>query len=111
MPEPSWRLRPGDLPKLRCDPPPVFFDPTFARRIMKKIILLLIMAACVYGALSYHFILTDHSVKILKKTDLTFDNTFVDARGAKKSRLFLDPALLKAGVRDLFKEDSVTIGK
>jgi len=78
---------------------------------MKKIFVLIIAAACVYGVLSYHFILTDESIKILKKTDLTFEETFVDARGTKKTKLFLNAALLKAGVRDLFKDDSVTIGK
>ncbi|MBW2202613.1 MAG: hypothetical protein JRF52_00600 [Deltaproteobacteria bacterium] len=78
---------------------------------MKKTVLLIIAAACIYGALNYHFILMDGNIKVLKKTDLTFENTFVDARGLKKSKLFLNAALLKAGVRDLFKEDSVTIGK
>jgi hypothetical protein len=53
----------------------------------------------------------DSSIKVLKKADLTFDNTFVDARGAKKYKLYLNPALAKAGVKDLFKDESVTIGK
>ena len=78
---------------------------------MKKVLLLLIVAGMVYAALSYHFILTDHSIQVLKKTALTFDNTYVDARGGKKSQLFLNPALLKAGVRDLFRDDGVTIQK
>ena len=78
---------------------------------MKKLLLLLVVGGCVYGALNYHFILTDNSVKILKKTDMTFENTFVDARGASKSKLFLDPALVKAGIRDIFKGDGVTIEK
>ena len=78
---------------------------------MKKVFVLIIAAVCVYGALSYHFILTDESVKILKKTDLTFENTFVDARGTKKAKLFMNTALLKAGVRDLFEDDGLTIGK
>jgi hypothetical protein len=43
--------------------------------------------------------------------DLTFENTFVDARGNKKYKLYTNPALIKAGVKDLIEENSVTIGK
>ncbi len=78
---------------------------------MKKLIILILAAACAYGVLSYHFILMDGSIKILKKSELTLDDTFIDARGSNKSKLFLDPALLKAGVKDLFHNDGVTIGK
>ncbi len=55
-------------------------------------------------ALNYHFILTDKNVRILKKTEITLDKTFIDGRGARKLRLFLDPSLVKAGVRDLLKD-------
>ena len=33
---------------------------------------------------------------------MTFENTFVDARGAKKIKLILKPALVKAGIKELF---------
>ena len=69
------------------------------------------LAACVYGVLSYHFILMDSSVKVLKKTHMTLDDTFVNARGSKKAELFLNPELLKPGARDLVAKDSLTIGK
>ena len=78
---------------------------------MKKLFFLIVLVACAYGILSYHFILTDSSFKILKKTHMTLDDTFVDARGAKKAELLLNPALLKAGARDLVAQDSMTIGK
>jgi len=79
---------------------------------MKKTLLVIITAvALTYAALNYHFILMDRSIKILKKVDLTFNYTFVDARGAKKYKLFMNPSLRKAGIRDLFKDSSVTIGK
>ncbi|MBW2631988.1 MAG: hypothetical protein JRC90_09585 [Deltaproteobacteria bacterium] len=72
---------------------------------MKKILIVLIIGCgFVFGALNYHFILTDKSIKVLKKVDLTFDNTFVDARGAKKIKLYFNPALVKAGVKDLLKD-------
>jgi hypothetical protein len=79
---------------------------------MKKIaIIAVIIAALTFGALNYHFILMDSSIKLLKKADLTFANTFVDARGAKRYELYLNPALVKAGLKDLFKHESVTVGK
>jgi hypothetical protein len=37
---------------------------------MKKLFLLIILAACVYGVFSYHFIFMDSSVKVLKKTGI-----------------------------------------
>lgn len=74
---------------------------------MKKMLIVLVIGgALVFGALSYHFILTDKSIKVLKKADLTFDNTFVDARGAKKIKLYLNPALMKAGVKNLLEDVS-----
>lgn len=79
---------------------------------MKKyVIALIVIAAFVAGALNFHFIYLGSSIKILKKTGMTFEDTFVDARGAKKIKLLLKPALVKAGIKDLFKDDSITIGK
>jgi hypothetical protein len=79
---------------------------------MKKTLIILIIAgALVFGILNYHFILLDSSVKILKKADMTFSNTFVDARGAKKYKLYLNPSLVKAGIKDLFTDEGITIKK
>ncbi|MBC8394322.1 MAG: hypothetical protein H8E17_17355, partial [Deltaproteobacteria bacterium] len=58
-----------------------------------------------------HFILMGSKVKILKKVDLTFEDTFVDARGVNRVKLYLKPALVEAGIKDLFEDDSLTIGK
>ena len=69
---------------------------------MKKILLLLIVAAAAgYGLLSYHFILFDKNLKIIKKTGVRYEDTFVDARGAKKMELLLKPDLIAAGVQDV----------
>ena len=79
---------------------------------MKKVaIIAVILATLTFGILNYHFILMDSSIKLLKKADLTFDNTFVDGRGSKKYKLYLNPALAEAGVKNLFKDESITIGK
>lgn len=79
---------------------------------MKKIALVVFtVAALAFGGLNYHFILLDSNIKILKKVDLTFKDTFVNARGSKKYKLLLNPALVKAGVKDLYKREGITIGK
>ena len=68
---------------------------------MKKILILLIFTgALAYGVLNYHFILMDNGVKVLKKVELTFQDTFVNARGEKKIKLLLKPSLVKAGIKD-----------
>ena len=69
---------------------------------MKKLLILLIFTgALAYGVLNYHFILMDKGVKVLKKVELTFQDTFVDARGEKKIKLLLKPSLVKAGIKDV----------
>ena len=64
---------------------------------------LVIAAAVGYGLLGYHFVLFDNSLKIIKKTGFRYENTFVDARGAKKFQLVLKPDLLAAGINDVVK--------
>lgn len=72
---------------------------------MKKIIgALVIAAAAGYGVLSYHFILFDDNLKILKKTGIRCENTFVDARGAKKMGLATKPDLMAAGINDAMNQ-------
>ena len=79
---------------------------------MKKLIVgLIIAAAAGYGLLSYHFILLDSSLKIIKKTDVRYENTFVDARGAKKIELALKPDLIAAGINDVFSQVDESIKK
>lgn len=72
---------------------------------MKKVLLILVITgALFFAALNYHFILMDKNFKILQKVELTFNNTFIDARGAKKFKLFLNPSLVKAGIRKAFRD-------
>ena len=69
---------------------------------MKKLLILLIITgALAYGVLSYHFILMDKGFKVLKKIELTYQDTFVDARGGNRIKLLLNPALVKAGIKDV----------
>ncbi len=78
---------------------------------MKKIIPLIIIAAAVYGLLSYHFILFDDRLKCLKKTELELENTFVDARGEKQLKLLMNPALVKAGINDIINSTAKSLKK
>jgi len=71
---------------------------------LKTIAGLLVLAGLVWSLFSYHFILLDARLRILPKSHYTLDNTFVDARGAKKMRLILNPDLAKAGILELLKE-------
>ena len=72
---------------------------------MKKIIVALVIAAAAgYGVLSYHFILFDGSLKILKKTGVRYENTFVDGGGSNKMKLVLMPDLLAAGINDVIDQ-------
>jgi len=71
---------------------------------VKKILsFLLVAGALALVALSYHFILFDEGIKILRKTELTFEDTFVDARGAKKLQLLFKPALINAGIKEMLE--------
>ena len=79
---------------------------------MKKTIIgLSILAAAGFGLLSYHFVLFDSSMKILKKTNPAYEDTFVDARGAKKLELVLKPALISAGINDVIGDVNKSVKK
>jgi hypothetical protein len=79
---------------------------------MKKITMLFIVAAVAgYGLLSYHFVLFDNSLKILKKTGARYENTFVDARGAKKYKLALQADLIAAGITDVANQVDQSVKK
>jgi hypothetical protein len=72
---------------------------------MKSVILVLVIAAAAgFGLLNYHFIVFDDTFKILRKTGVRYENTFVDARGSKKYELVLKPDLVAAGFQDLLNK-------
>lgn len=70
---------------------------------MKKAIGILIVIGIIFGLINFHFILFDNSLKILKKESPSLDYTFIDARGAKKIKLLMNPVLIRAGIKDLIK--------
>jgi hypothetical protein len=72
---------------------------------MKKAVVFLALAgALAYGMFTYHFILMDASFRVLKKADPTLEDTFIDARGANQTKLVLNPALLRAGIKEILRE-------
>lgn len=74
---------------------------------MKKFLMVvIIVGAFCFALLNFHFIATDNGFRVLKKTGMTLDSTFVDARGAKKIKVLLNPALLKAGIKKALDDAS-----
>jgi uncharacterized protein YxeA len=70
------------------------------KKIMAVLVVLGVLAGA--GALNVHLIILSGDVKFLKKTELTFTDTVVDARGYKRAKLYLKPNLVAAGIKDLF---------
>jgi len=79
------------------------------KKVMMVVSLLVIGAAVV--SLNIHIVRLDNSIRILRKVDMTFTDTYVDARGMKKLALLRKPALIKAGLRNLIDDDGLTIKK
>jgi hypothetical protein len=80
---------------------------------MKNILIAVVVLAalCLFGALNYHVILFDDEIKILRKVDLTFTDTVVDARGMNRFKLVTRPNLVRAGIVEFIEGDAVTIRK
>ncbi|MGE0087059.1 MAG: hypothetical protein AB7S75_21865 [Desulfococcaceae bacterium] len=73
------------------------------------IVVIAVVAAVAFGSLNYHFVHVDGGMKVMKKTEMSLENTYVDARGANRYKLYLNPALLKAGIKDLLEKEGIEI--
>ncbi len=73
-------------------------------KFIKKILSLAIICGIIYGLFGFHYIITDNGLKVLKKTSVTLQYTFVDARGAKMIKILLKPALIEAGINDIVED-------
>ena len=73
---------------------------------MKKILITLsvVILLCLGLALNVHIVQLDESTRFLQKTEMTFEDTFVDARGANKFKLLAKPRLIEAGIKDLMED-------
>lgn len=68
------------------------------------VVLLLFIVGLVVSALNVHIIRFDQSFEFLVKTEMTFEDTYVDARGANKIKLLTKPKLIEAGINKLLNE-------
>jgi hypothetical protein len=85
---------------------------SFIRKTAARLLsLLLILGVVAFALLRYHFILLDNNIKILKKTALSWQYTFVDARGARRYKLILNPELVKSGLKDLIQKEGEKVDK
>ncbi|MDM8515913.1 hypothetical protein QUF76_06915 [Desulfobacterales bacterium HSG16] len=75
------------------------------------IVVVVVLGIVLFGALNYHVIRVDGGVKFLKKSDMTLEDTYVDATGSNKYKLFLNPALIKAGIKKVLADEGITINK
>jgi len=73
-----------------------------------KILLIILIGFLTFCAMNYHFILFDDQIKILRKSKLRFENTFVDARGANILHIFVMPDLIQAGIQDLVSDNDLS---
>lgn len=68
------------------------------------VVLLLFICGLVVSALNIHIIQLDNSYEFLVKTEMTFEDTWVDARGTKnKLKLLGKPRLIEAGINELLE--------
>jgi len=58
----------------------------------------------VAAALNVHVILLDDGIELLRKDSMGFHHTLVDARGAKRLKLYTYPDLVSAGIKDAMRD-------
>ena len=68
------------------------------------VVLFLFIIGLVISALNIHIVQLDNSFEFLVKTEMTFEDTYVDARGANKIKLLSNPKLIEAGINKLLNE-------
>lgn len=69
------------------------------------VVLFLFVIGLVISALNVHIVQLDQSFEFLVKTEMTFEDTYVDARGANKIKLLNKPKLIEAGLNELLNEE------
>jgi hypothetical protein len=73
--------------------------------ILKKIVILGLIAAAFYFLLAYHYVIIDRSVKMLKKSELTLKYTFFSTKGKTTQAVLSVPELWNDGIGDLLLEE------
>lgn len=70
----------------------------------KKAAIFIIVGGILYFLLSYHIIITDSSLKLLKKSNLTLKYTIFNAKGKENSTILKIKELYEDGIADLLVE-------
>jgi len=73
----------------------------------KKIITFAIIAGIFYGLLSYHFIIINRSVKLLKKSELTLVYTIYSTKGKSTETILSEEILWNDGIGELLVEEGM----
>jgi len=73
-------------------------------KFRNKIIVFAIVGVVLYFLLSYHFIIIDNGVKLLKKSSLTLEYTIYSAKGKTNAMIMAIDDLRDDGIGDLLVE-------
>ena len=74
-------------------------------KFLKKIVIFGIFGGTLFFFLSYHIILIESSVKLLKKSTLTLNYTFFNAKGKTAMNILSVDALRDDGIGDILVEE------
>ncbi|MBW1862712.1 MAG: hypothetical protein JRJ02_10115 [Deltaproteobacteria bacterium] len=73
-------------------------------KFRNKIIVFAIIGIVLYFLLSYHFIIIENGVKLLKKSSLTLEYTIYSAKGKTNAMILSIDELREDGIGDLLVE-------
>ncbi|MBW1768258.1 MAG: hypothetical protein JRJ65_14580, partial [Deltaproteobacteria bacterium] len=73
-------------------------------KFRNKIIVFAIIGIVLYFLLSYHFIIIENGVKLLKKSNLTLEYTIYSAKGKPNAMILSIDELREDGIGDLLVE-------
>ena len=73
-------------------------------RFRNKIIVFAIVGVVLYFLLSYHFIIINSGIKLLKKSSLTLEYTIYSAKGKTNAMILSIDELREDGIGDLLVE-------
>ena len=78
-----------------------------AMSMKKKFILLFIVGAIFYFLLSYHIIIIERNIRLLKKSTLTLEYTIFSVKGKSNKNILAIDILRKNGIGDILIEEGL----
>jgi hypothetical protein len=72
--------------------------------LIKKILIWAVLGGVLYFFLSFHLIFIDSTVKLLRKSSLTLEYTFFNAKGKTNATILSNDDLRENGIGDLLVE-------